>query len=119
MTNSGTAIYKPGELLLVPFPFTDQTQYKVRPVVVISNETYNRMTADVIGCGVTSNLTPTRFSLQITQASLAKGILKANSKIKVDAITALEKGLVIKKFGRLNKATIEKIKNHIRVLFEV
>jgi len=88
-------------------------------VVVVSNESNNRTTSDIIVCGITNNLIPTRFSLQITQASLAKGILKANSKIKVDAITAIEKDLVIKKFGRLNKTTIEKVKNYIRVLFEI
>lgn len=105
--------------MLVPFPFSDQTQFKVRPVVVISNETYNRTNNDVVICGITSNLAPTRFSLQITQANLAKGILKATGKIRVDAITSIEKGLVIKKIGRLNKTTMEKVKNHIRLLFEV
>ena len=34
--------YKFGDVVLVPFPFTDQTAAKKRPAVVISSDTYHR-----------------------------------------------------------------------------
>ena len=68
-------------------------------------------------CGVTSNLNPTRFSMRINQANLAIGLLKAPSKIKVDAIAAVEKTIIIKKIGQLDKDTMDKIKLHLRALF--
>ena len=43
------------DLLLVPFPFSDQKGKKVRPVIVISNDEFNNNSEDVLVVGVTSN----------------------------------------------------------------
>jgi mRNA interferase MazF len=47
---------KQRELLLVPFPFSDQSGKKVSPVIVISNDNFNEHSEDVIVVGVTSSL---------------------------------------------------------------
>jgi len=47
-----------GDVLLVPFPFTDQKAVKRRPAVVISGSAYNREKPDVIIMAVTSQLRP-------------------------------------------------------------
>ena len=44
------------DLLLVPFPFSDQSGRKVRPIIVISNNRYNQYHDDLVVVGVTSNL---------------------------------------------------------------
>ncbi len=117
MMPSGIAIYKPGDLILVPFPFSNKLQAKVRPVVIVSIESYNRYAGDVVVCGVTSKLKPMRFAIQIDQSNLSSGLLKAPSKIKVDAIASVEKSIIIKSIGRLNKATLDKVKDLLRTLF--
>jgi mRNA interferase MazF len=48
--------YKFGDIILVPFPFTDQTSTKKRPAVVISSEEYNSSRADLIIMAITSRL---------------------------------------------------------------
>lgn len=40
--------FKRGEVVLVPFPFTDQTTAKKRPAVIISSDTYNDISSDLI-----------------------------------------------------------------------
>jgi hypothetical protein len=34
--------YKFGDIVLVPFPFTDQTTFKKRPAVIVSSNAYNQ-----------------------------------------------------------------------------
>ena len=43
-----------GDVVLVPFPFTDQTAAKRRPAVVVSSDAYHRERPDVIVVAVTS-----------------------------------------------------------------
>lgn len=50
-------IYKQGDVLLVPFPFTDQSGTKQRPAVVLSGAAYNQDHPDVILAPITSQIT--------------------------------------------------------------
>ena len=51
---------KRGDIILVPFPFSDQSGQKVRPVLVVSNDHYNNSCDDLIVCGITSRLITSR-----------------------------------------------------------
>ena len=46
--------YEFGDIVLVPFPFTDQSTTKRRPAVVISSLAYHRDRPDLIIMAVTS-----------------------------------------------------------------
>ena len=35
--------FRQRDIVLIPFPFSDLTKQKVRPVFALSNDTYNRM----------------------------------------------------------------------------
>ena len=48
--------YSFGNIVLVPFPFTDQTTVKKRPAVVASSDAYNRKRPDIIIMAVTSQM---------------------------------------------------------------
>jgi mRNA interferase MazF len=50
--------YEFGDVILVPFPYTNQTSTKQRPAVVVSNRSYNRSRPDVVAMAVTSVITP-------------------------------------------------------------
>lgn len=51
-----TTDYSFGDVVLVPFPFTDQTTSKKRPAVVISSQAYNARRPDVIVMAITSRI---------------------------------------------------------------
>lgn len=48
--------YEFGAIVLVPFPFTDQSASKKRPAVVVSDRAYNADKPDVVVMAVTSQL---------------------------------------------------------------
>ena len=53
-----TTGYSFGDIVLVPFPFTDQSATKRRPAVVVSTERYNQERPDLIIMAVTSQARP-------------------------------------------------------------
>jgi mRNA interferase MazF len=90
-----------GDVILVPFPFTDQTATKKRPAVVISSPDYNDERPDLVIMAVTSQIRPTSMIGEtIIQDWKTAGLLKPSA-IK-PVITTIEKNLVIKPMGRLN-----------------
>lgn len=89
-----------GDIVLVPFPFTDQTQTKKRPAVVISSKAYNSERPDLIIMAVTSQIKPAAIIGEvIVQDWQGAGLLKPSA-IK-PVITTIEKPLVIRTMGRL------------------
>ena len=52
-------LFEFGDIILVPFPFTDQSTIKKRPAVVISSVDYNAERPDLIIMAVTSQIKPT------------------------------------------------------------
>ena len=102
---SGKVIYKQRELLLTRFPFSDFQRFKVRPVLVLSNDAYNRRFSDLVICAITSTLRPHPYAARVGSQDLEQGVLKIESQVRADTITSLEQQIVLKKIGRLRKAT--------------
>ena len=105
-----------GDLLLVPFPFSDQSGRKTRPVIVLSNNQFNLNSEDVIVVGVTSNLSKDKYTATLENTDLENGRLFSKCLIKVENILKLDKDLIIKKIGKIKK---EKIKEIVAVFNEI
>ena len=59
-----------GDVVLVPFPYTDQTGSKRRPAVVISRRAYNLARPDAVLMSITSQYrTRQHFVLRPTRAA--------------------------------------------------
>jgi len=119
MMKFGANIFKMVEqkdLLLVPFPFSDQSGRKVRPVVVISNKEFNDHSEDVVVIGITSNISKDKYSISLTNKDLENGRLITDCYIKVENILKLDKELIIKKIGKIKISKFDKIKD---VLMEI
>lgn len=114
---SGKAIYKQREIILTRFPFSNLTDFKVRPVLIISKDSYNRKYADVIVCAMTTNLEESEYGIAITTESLEEGHLKLTSKIRADAITNIEQDIIIKNIGRLKMQIFKEVLIKINTLF--
>ena len=109
---SGTQ-FKQGDIVIVPFPFTNLSAVKQRPVLVLSKNTGDE---DIITCGITSNLADSDNSLLIDNGSLREGALPKKSRIKVDKLFTLEKTIVKKSIASINQQTLLKVKAIFRSL---
>ena len=102
--------YSFGDVLLVPFPFTDQTTTKKRPTIVISSNTYNQRKPDILLIAVTSQInTQLEFGEMLINEWEKAGLIKLSAVKPI--ITTLEKHLVIKKLGILEAKDIQSLKN--------
>ena len=97
------------EILLVPFPFSDQSGRKVRPVIVISNEEFNLRSEDVLVVGITSNISKDKYTLGLTDKDVEEGKLLSECCIKVENILKIDKEMIIKKIGKINQSKLSKI----------
>jgi mRNA interferase MazF len=112
-------IYRQRDIVLVPFPFSDLSGQKVRPVLILSNDAYNQQSADVVVCGLTTNLSPAPYSIIIEVTDVERpGTLRHKSKIKADTIASLEQTILTKQIARLKlpvfKQVIAEIEDLIR-----
>lgn len=101
---------KQGELVLIPVPFTDLSSQKRRPVIVISNDRYHRTSSDMVVVAMTSNPTVTPYSFTITSTDLIAGSLNRPGIVRVDKLYTLASSLILKTFGRVSGATLERIR---------
>ncbi len=98
-----TTVYRFGDLVLVPFPFTDQTGTKRRPAVVVSSDAYHRQRPDVVVMAVTSQvLRPAGAMGEVVISEWQKAGLPKASLIK-PVLATIEKGLVLRKLGELQE----------------
>jgi len=100
-----------GDILLIPVPFTDLSSQKRRPVVVISNNAYNRKTGDIVVVAMTSNPANVDYSFTITSSDLESGKLNRPGKVRVDKIYTLSQSITVKIFGRLGSKALDQIRS--------
>lgn len=93
--------YTFGEVLLVPFPFTNQEGNKKRPAVVVSNTAYHSHRPDLLIMAITSQpATAQDFASFAIIDWEAAGLLKPSFAKPV--LTTLEQTLVIRSMGNLS-----------------
>jgi mRNA interferase MazF len=91
-----------GDVVLVPFPFTNQAAVKQRPAVVVSARAYNQAKPDLIMMAITSQLRAATNLGEIWLADwTAAGLIKPSAVKPVFA--TFVQGLVIKTLGALSE----------------
>ncbi|MFL5803082.1 MAG: type II toxin-antitoxin system PemK/MazF family toxin [Roseiflexaceae bacterium] len=103
-------MYSQRDIILVPFPFSDLSGQKVRPVLILSNDTYNQHSADVVVCGLTTNLRSAPYTILVDVTDVeVSGTLRHKSKIKADTIASLEQSILIRPIARLKSSVFQNV----------
>ncbi|NKB63532.1 MAG: type II toxin-antitoxin system PemK/MazF family toxin [Gammaproteobacteria bacterium] len=102
-----------GQVVLVRFPFTDQSSGKQRPAIVISNFQYNKSKPDIILIAVTSQVKKARSLGEALIDSWKEAGLLKTSVIKPVIFTA-EKSIIKKTLGKLEHQDLISLQDSIQ-----
>lgn len=105
-----------GEIVLIPFPFTDLSGQKIRPALVLHNE---KKEEDCIVSFISSVQSQRlgKFDVSVTPSALNG--FKIKSTIKVNRIATLQKKLILGRLGTLEKSFLTKVDSLLKDLFSV
>ena len=92
-----------GDLLLVPFPFTDLSAAKRRPVLAL---TALDGFGDFIALPVTSR-PQAEHGIPLLAADLVRGSLPAPSWVRTDRIVTLNATLIVKTIGQVSARVVD------------
>jgi len=104
-----TTPFKRGDIVLVPFPFTDLTTTKQRPGLVISSDAFNATHDDAVLLAITSQIPPAPEAEEflIPAGDLATCGLPKPSLVRLMKVFTLHQRLVIKRRGALPAKTLD------------
>jgi len=110
--------YKPGDVVLVNFPFTDLVSSKVRPAIVITVKG-----EDVIILGIFSKI-PEKiqeswFIIDETAEYFSKTELKKTSIIKTEKIAVIHNSIIRKSLGSLSENVFALVKTKLKKTLEL
>ncbi len=114
---SGT-MYKQREIVLMPFPYSDLSNTKRRPVLIVSNDDYNQNFQDVVVCVITSNLHKDAYSVELENDDLEIGVLPESSTVKAHKLFTVHQNKIIRKFSVVKVEYFEKVADKIKHLIE-
>jgi mRNA interferase MazF len=110
--------YNKGDVILVPFPFSDQTATKKRPAIIVSSDTYNSISQDIVIMAITGQIRGHigvgEFLIEDWQSA---GLLKPSA-VK-SAISTIEQRLVVKILGRLSSKDLSTLEKALKELFDL
>jgi len=103
--------YERGDVILIPFPFSDLSSSKQRPALVISSEAFHLQSSDIVVCAITSQSPASlgAFEYLLSKDDLAGARLPKLSKVKCGKIVTLDSRIVRKKLGHITPETLSAI----------
>jgi mRNA interferase MazF len=105
-----------GDIVLIPFPFTDLSGQKMRPALVLHNEKKGE-DCIVSFISTVASRKVGRFDIPVSP-TVSNGI-KSESVIKINKIATLQKKLVLGKLGMLEKSSLVIVDKLLRDLFNI
>ena len=108
-----------GDIVLVNFPFTEISSKKLRPALIIAEESKFQ---DFILAFITTQFDQKEkydVLLSIKSKDFQKTGLKRDSLLKLNKLTTLNKRMIIGKIGSLPKEQINQVNNNLKNLFKI
>jgi mRNA interferase MazF len=103
-----------GDVVIVPFPFSDLTQTKRRPALVITTLTGD----DLILCQITSQSISDRYAILLNNDDFSSGNLNQPSNIRPNRLFTADKQIILYKAGQIKLEKLTEVVNQIVTIIQ-
>lgn len=108
-----------GDVVLVDFPFTSGAAQKLRPAVVVQNDSYNRRLATTILAPITSNIRhagdPAQVQIDPSSTDGTRTGLLRPSAIKCENLATVETRLIRRRIGIASASLLNQLEAALKV----
>lgn len=94
-----------GDIVVIPFPFSDLSEVKKRPAFVVSKLKGD----DVILCQITSRAIKDKYSISLRKTDFATGGLSIDSNVRPNRIFTADKSIILYKVGNIKENKTKEI----------
>jgi mRNA interferase MazF len=94
-----------GDVVVVPFPFSNLADSKRRPALVLSRLDGG----DLILCQITSQQTRDRYAVSLADADFVSGGLKQPSNIRPNRVFTADRSLILYRAGGLRPEKVREV----------
>ena len=98
-----------GDVVVLPFPFSDISANKRRPALVATQGEYG----DIILCQITSKPKKSVETIELTDRDFQGGKLKITSYVRLRKIFTADFGLILYRVGKIKKEKIKEVEDAI------
>ena len=98
-----------GDVVVVPFPFSDLSQAKRRPALVVAELTGD----DLILCQITSQSVKDGYAIPISDSDFSEGGLKQPSHIRPNRLFTADRHIILYRVGKIKTDTLNQVTEKI------
>ena len=98
-----------GDVVVIPFPFSDLSQSKRRPALVLAVLQGN----DMILCQITSKSVKDNYAIPLEQTDFASGSLNQESNIRPNRLFTADNQIILYRIGNIKKIKLDQVINKI------
>ena len=111
---------KKGDIVLAEFPFTDLSQKKLRPALVLwASSTIDEITIGFISSQNVTSISLDEFALNVSAPEFTSTGLKVSSQVRVTRIVSLEQRLILRRLGELGSQRMQELNATIIQAFQL
>lgn len=94
-----------GDVVVIPFPFSDLSHSKRRPALVVAQLEGN----DVILCQITSKTIKDKYAISIDEADFMLGSLKQSGNIRPNRLFTADNHIILYRIGVIKKDKLSQV----------
>ena len=103
------ATFVKGDVVVIPFPFSDLSQSKRRPALVLASLEGN----DAILCQITSKNIKDNYAISIDDADFESGSLKQASNVRPNRLFTADTHIILYRIGIIKKEKLAQVINKV------